>query len=137
MSYLWARTAIKKHLVTKKIYLCAMVEMPSDIVKRKVKELAPFLRIVRMINLNGLDAQIFRLLIDTHNFQPEGLRNKDIEAYMEGMKQQDVARSIIHLRREGLITTSVNIHSKRERNHSIDPRIFEVMMNFDTSTFVF
>lgn len=114
-----------------------MVEMPSDIIKKKVKELAPFLRVVRMINLNGLDAQIFRLLIDTHNFQPEGLRNKDIEAYMEGISQQNVARSIIHLREEGLITTSVNIHSKRERNHSINPRVLEVMVNFDVSKLIF
>lgn len=114
-----------------------MVEMPSDIIKKKVKQLGPFLDVVRMINLNGLDAQVFRMLIDTHNFQPEGLRNKDIEAYMEGVRQQDVARSIIKLRRAGLITTKVNIHSKRERNHSLDPRVFEVMVNFDVSKFIF
>lgn len=114
-----------------------MHEMPSDLFKKKAGEMTDFLALVRMIKLNGLEAQIFRVLVDTHNFQPEGLRNKDLEKHMENVPQHKVAAALSRVRGMGLIKTAVNPYSKRERNHSIDPRVFEVMLSLDTSRFQF
>lgn len=112
-------------------------KMPSVIIKEKVEKLTDFLKVVDMLKKNGLNAQIFRILVDTHQFQPEGLRSKDIEKYMEGIRQQDIARSIGELRDRGLITTTVSPFSKRERHHSISPRVFEVMVGLNTDQFQF
>lgn len=108
--------------------------LPSEELAEKARKLEKFNVLVEVLREGMAQAAVFRLLFDKYEYQPEGLKNGEIEAELRTMSQSVVSNALRKLRRKNIV------HTRKESRcvfNFLTPESFKVMKELDIEPLVF